>query len=701
MSDPILSFCIPVMDRLADLQQTLAQNLEDNRSSIGRAEFVVVCFDEDDATEQWVHEQFEADLQCGYLRFVRAAPLPFWHFGRAKNAFRGIMRGKIYASLDGDNFTGPNAAEHIIAVFEALEYRCVFHQFQGTWGDGTSGRVALPRADYERRGYDERLLPRQWDEMDAMLSVLARHPDYFYACYRGKGIIQKSPHFRRFFDDHGRTPRVHEIDADSDPAKAIAGSVSTAQHGKGYVRNDPLLIEFSNFNQYQSFFNNTDQDELRTRYAGKLVSIQQKLVRVADPGSLLMWVLEAQNEMPASTIEGGVTVLACLKDEPDPESWYQHYRDLGARRFLLVDDDSAQPLADVLEHDDVHIWKPRVGHFRHAKTLWLETLLARFCLNQWCLTVDSDEFISLPMFEHGPDDSRSPLDTLTGLADQKRCEYFCGFLLDLHPETGSSVTERQHYNHYIYREQPPDEGYLHAPAVKWSYAGCASWAFSLDLRYRLNQTIDSLRKFPCFRYTRETHLNQGFHDLIINGKPRSARELQRADLLPILHYKLWSLREKNRKDSEVQPPGQASDFSAYHPRTRDNLTRLAANLENHLDQAAAFTDSFRFLAYSLIPVPGAATIRVYRMPITVDNRERLERRGGFYFQQVSGQISVHGCALSGPDFERVIAWLREKTPYRLVENEQADGVTLRAQPDPGRKPAGKGWFKWGWLSGNP
>ncbi len=696
MSAPVLSFCIPVMNRLADLRETLEQNLEDNRSAAGRVEFVVACFDRDDTTEHWVRERFARDLGSGYLRFERCAPLPFWHFGRAKNAFRNLMHGQIYASLDGDNFTGPGAADHIISVFERFNHRCVFHQFQGQWGDGTCGRIAMPRAEYELYGYDERFLPRQWDEMDALLSTLSHRPDFAYVCYHGKGVFRKSPHFRRFFKDHQRRPRICELPAESNPGARRSDPAAAAQRGADYVSQKPLLIEFSNYNQYQSFFKNTDQEPLRTRYAAELVSIGQKLVRTADPEQLERWVLEPGTRQPGGPLQDGVTVLACLKNEPDPEAWYRHYRSLGARRFLLVDDGSEQPLSRTLAYDDVHIWTPRVGRFRYAKTLWLETLLARYCQDGWCLTVDGDEFIALPSPGDKPESSDMPLDGLVRRADKTQKPYYCGFLLDLFPGTAAGRCAREDHDHYQYRDEEPPREYLESPPVRWSYGAYGAWAFRLDLRYRLNDTVDSLRKFPLFRYHSQVHLNQGFHDLLIDGKGRRTEELARADLLPILHYKLWNMQQKCPVTGEGTALPDAPDYSAYHERTRQNLERLEAGLDQHIEAAAASDRRFRFIDYGLVPVPGAPTISVHRSPPSDHNQDPVGRHRGFYFDGPRADIRLNGFALTGPDFEAVIEWLRVNTPYRTVEETRSDRVTLRAWPDPSERSAVKTRLRLPW-----
>lgn len=102
--EPVVSYCIPVMDRLSDLQMTLADNLAEHRAMADSVEFVVAVFEDEQVTETWVRDMFADDLASGFLRLICLPRLPIWHFGRAKNVFRGRIAGQIYSSLDGGQF---------------------------------------------------------------------------------------------------------------------------------------------------------------------------------------------------------------------------------------------------------------------------------------------------------------------------------------------------------------------------------------------------------------------------------------------------------------------------------------------------------------------------------------------------------------------------------------------------------------------
>ena len=679
-SDPIkLSFCIPVMNRLEDLRATLARNLEDNLESKGRVEFVVVCFDQDDEVEGWIKSEFKTELDDEYLRFYRADPLDFWHFGRAKSAFRELMRGRIYASLDGDNFTGFRGGEHIIEVFEAHNYQCVFHQFQGEWGDGTCGRVSLSREDYLAYGYDESFLPRQWDELDAMLSVLAQQLDRTYVCYSGKSIIDKSQPFRRFLEEHNLFPPTAELSPELDPLFSEIGDKSFGAHDNDYVRDDLSLIYSSIFNHLQSFFKNSSRDDLKVQYVDELVEVQRQLVDEIDPSILERWVLQCDTDLPTDISENDIVALACVKNELDLVSWHEYYKQLGVTRFLILDDGSDMPVKEILPFPDVHVWKPMVGQFRHAKVFWLEILLANYCSGLWCLTIDGDEFISLPDLDEVPGETESILRRCMTVAENSDEEYFCGFLLDMVPgtaEVASGQLERDSFKYYQYSPDLPDRDYQDHNTVSWSYGDKSDWAFRIDVRYSINASLDSLRKFPIIRYRKGMHLNQGFHDLIIDTVKRSSEDLTRTDLIPIVHFKLWVL-------SEAEDAEAAKGFDAYHHETSENLRSLIAGLDKKLSTVADGACIYPYLGYALIPTPTCQSIEVllkYEEEGDGSDQVSLQRSRSFTFIESGEEVKREGYEISGPSSKSMVDWIRQMTPFTEVLEATNDVVILATGP---------------------
>lgn len=585
MRDVTLSFCIPILNRLSDVQATLRRNLDDNVEDCVDIEFIIVCFDKDDSTARWVRENFQEELASGYLRLYQSDRLESWHFGKAKNSFREHIRGRIYASLDGDNFTGPRGGRHIIDVFEANAFNCVFHQFQGQWGDGTCGRVSMLADDYRSIGYDEDFLPRQWDELDAMLSIFRHHPSRRYVCYRGKSIAAISKPFARFLSENETHIQTIELDPDLDPLVCASTRVAVGQNNNNYVQDDDRLKYSSIFNHLTSYFKNTAKDGLRNRYVAELVDVQRTMAERLDIELLVNWFLVPAESHEPSPGSEDIVLTACIRNETHLEEWLEHYRQLGVTHFFLVDDGSTHPIAQRVSNNDVWVWTPRCGRFRYSKAFWLELLLRHYARGLWVITADSDECLDLPPT---PDSihTTTALRNFTEGASRRHIRYFAGYLLELVPGPESvaairagEVLPRRAFNRYQYRPSGAPPVYRQHNTVKWSYGEYADWAYRIDIRYRLNRSFDSLRKFPLFRMDSDIHLNQGFHDLIISGEKRTYKEMGRSDLILIRHYKMFNtqLDAMSEHDRPVD---------SYHHETQIYIERLRKNIQSQLLGAA-------------------------------------------------------------------------------------------------------------------
>lgn len=108
----------------------------------------------------------------------------------------------------------------------------------------------------------------------------------------------------------------------------------------------------------------------------------------------------------------------------------EHYRNLGAAHFLIVDNGSDDGTTEALEsHADVSLWRTP-DSYRGARfgMDWINHLLARYGSGRWCLTVDADE-----LFTFRGAESRG-LDGLTHDLDAAKAEVFGALMLDLYPK---------------------------------------------------------------------------------------------------------------------------------------------------------------------------------------------------------------------------------------------------------------------------
>lgn len=666
-----VSFCIPVKNRLNDIKSTLRRNLDDNASDSNIIEFIVICFDDDPTeTTNWIYQNFSNELDSGYLRYYHHNNLPKWHFGKAKNAFKQYIRGKIYASLDGDNFTGKAGGKHIIEIFERFGYNCVLHQFQGNWGDGTCGRISLNTDDYIQWGYDESFLPRQWDEMDAMLSVLVNRPGRKYVHYHGhnKNIINKSHPFRRFLNDHNIL--IEQVSLAENENK-FESNAAVGEHDNSYVQNDALLRLSSIYNHLLSYIKNSNNNNNTEKYITEIKTCQQNMTEEIKHSINFSLFLDCKYNIEELTNNKNVFLVSCIKDEKDILSWLEHYRSVGVELFLIVDDNSKVSLEETLqEHDDVVIFKPKVGQFKFAKTMWLECILNMFCLGKWVYIVDSDEYAE-PCFTQYDLEKKNP--TLS-FVERNKNNYFTGFLLDLYPQNPSLNRDinsfaLNEYSHYQFRPEREVNHYIANNTTRWSYGDFSSWAYRIDIRYRTNLTFDSMRKFPLVKWQEKTHLNQGFHDLIIDKKKRSYRDLSCSNLIPIRHYKYRSIAN--------QISGYSSkSIEQYHPETKTNIQKTIENFDSIIKACFLNPFSYEFISPYLIPTP-------FNRSITIINgkKERNEDECSAFGHELLYRYSeldpfIVGNIIFSKSYDIAVEYVKNNSPFNKYDHCDLFSTTL-------------------------
>jgi hypothetical protein len=124
-------------------------------------------------------------------------------------------------------------------------------------------------------------------------------------------------------------------------------------------------------------------------------------------------------------------VFVTIRNEFDRiEGFLEHYRALGVKHFLVVDNGSDDGSAEMLQaQPDVSLWVTRAS-YRQSRfgVEWLTWLQIKYGHNHWCLTVDADEFL---VFSGYP---TKDLNALTTHLDQQGQRVFGALMLDLYPD---------------------------------------------------------------------------------------------------------------------------------------------------------------------------------------------------------------------------------------------------------------------------
>jgi len=562
-----ISYCIPVMGRLEDLHGTLVQNLQANLKHRDEVEFLIVEFGESGEVRDWITREpaFAAALADGYLRIVSdTQTLDSWHFGKAKNAFRPHLAGRIYSSLDGDNFVTAEETEWLLDVAYRHPAGFVAHHFSGAWGDGTSGRVSMPTSLYRASGYDERLLPRQWDEFDMMLGTLMRFPAVPLVMVDPEKKIFASQTVKPYFELEKLANRTIQM--------AYPRRVSPLNpRGQGYTVSDPVLGVMGKFNAAVSIFRRSSSPQRREKYLNSVFEIRGKLIEIL-PADRALEMLFKSRPQPLPAGKADICLFACVKNEADLlPRFISHHRALGVSRFCLVDDGSDIPVASLDLGPDVEVFRTKTGCFVTSKSLWIEAVAKAIVPEGgWMLTLDADELLQLPL-------PHTSLAGVTAVLAARGADFAPGLLLDMLPADPAKELEANadpvtDFDSFCWRLGDPDPAYVQARPIVWGFGAHAALSWRLDARYHAFGTFDSLRKIPLIRRRSGWRLNQGFHNLHpIDRKlgPAPGPEMfETGPILPIFHYKLarlWSNAGRTRMLSQA---------TSYFPRTDQNIQAI-------------------------------------------------------------------------------------------------------------------------------
>lgn len=502
-----ISYCIPIKNRLGDIQATLQTNLETNRKFEADIEFIIGIFDEDDEAETWVNENFKDDLASGYLRIFRSGILDVWHFPRAKNAFRQHLNGAVHSSLDGDNFVTAEETQLTIDLWEKHGDAFVLHCFSGDHGDGSCGRVTTSANVYQAVGYDETLLTFQYDDISCILRTLHTFPWIRFFTFAGERNIFTEKQNRVLGTHSGLCNPIEHLERPNWKAPANPKGLSNVASDQKYrVRN-----HINSLITWQRLI----PDELFGDYCDHFMSENiDWLVAISPRKELFAESFHTHHPYFAdSEPSDEFTAILSVRDQNDLlKRQIDHLRSVGVERFLIVDDHSQVPLDQIDLGPDVHCFVPRSGHFRVTKKLWIETLAKVFVTpGSWLLVTDVDEFVEVP---NGYDTLAQYLRSLP-----KAQQFVPGVLIDVvlgpnfDPETADPTDERTLDLHYCENSAVPTEAYREYFATQWAFKGLERVSWTVDIRHHMVGTYDCLRKVPLFRYDHKTHIHDGFHTL--------------------------------------------------------------------------------------------------------------------------------------------------------------------------------------------
>lgn len=128
---------------------------------------------------------------------------------------------------------------------------------------------------------------------------------------------------------------------------------------------------------------------------------------------------------------GAILAFAVMRNEAVRlPHFLDHYRALGVDHFLIVDNNSDDGSAEMLQSQpDVTLWTTKSSYrLSRFGVDWMTWLMMKYGHGHWCLAVDADEILIYPYHE------TRPLRALTEWLDASGQISFPAMMLDLYPK---------------------------------------------------------------------------------------------------------------------------------------------------------------------------------------------------------------------------------------------------------------------------
>lgn len=180
-----ISFCVPCMNRIEHLQQTLPHNI--NLIKKYNAELSLVNYDSKDNMHEYVTTNFKNEINNKILNYIKVENREYFCSKKSKNIAHKYSSGDILVSLDADNFLTDNVIEQIIKDFSVNPnylFHCGYNE----------GFIVMSRENFFKLGgYNEKM--RDWGYEDTDLVQRAFYLlGGFNFKYLDEGLVTRIEH---------------------------------------------------------------------------------------------------------------------------------------------------------------------------------------------------------------------------------------------------------------------------------------------------------------------------------------------------------------------------------------------------------------------------------------------------------------------------------------------------------------------------
>jgi len=203
-----------------------------------------------------------------------------------------------------------------------------------------------------------------------------------------------------------------------------------------------------------------------------------------------------------------VYLLCVFRDEAISLPYFmQYYQELGVTHFIMVDNGSEDEGAEFLKsipNINLKLFLA-LDSFREALCgiRWVNILLDKFCVNQYCLVVDVDELFTFDLNQY------VNIQELIQVMENTDCNVIGATLLDMYPKVLNNDYKPgdKFIDHSAYFDAWNEDFYT----VKKKLYKNFYWITG-GLRARLMKTDNIIHKLPFFKYNfQPLRLNMGTH----------------------------------------------------------------------------------------------------------------------------------------------------------------------------------------------
>jgi hypothetical protein len=195
-----------------------------------------------------------------------------------------------------------------------------------------------------------------------------------------------------------------------DPARILFPYTVFPAHGKAAKRRrSRLLLWLHSAPDFAAFFRETADKRLvllqaqncRVQFFRAIQHVAPEHEYVPQSGTppSLWQQIRHRSGPPASRGPTNSCVLVCLvrNGREHLPSFLRHYRALGVRELVFIDNGSDDGTLELLERDpDITVYETSLPH-KHYENQIRRLVIEHHCRQRWCLNVDIDELFDYPM----------------------------------------------------------------------------------------------------------------------------------------------------------------------------------------------------------------------------------------------------------------------------------------------------------------